>query len=248
MKENFKYSICSVPGSQTESCDALGAKFLNGLDALSSIDPTIFANWEIMDFPARASLSLAAARSRIGAIVQANITRDDEGQPSTYYGYSCVAFTNNAAKSRNVTLRVKAGGEADTSIWLQTGGYRVAPDPSILTHSFFRAALLAINAIWSVPWGCAQAFRMNYNKAPLFPGAPLFPYSVFHIPWIAYLAASFATDIVLPVEIQNERTSDGGLLMIATEDRLDPTNPQHLRRARILAEIMMARTGYQPGG
>ncbi len=36
---------------------------------------------------------------------------------------------------------------------------------------------------------------------------------------------------------------DGGLLMTATEERLDPTNPEHLERARILAEIMIARTG-----
>jgi hypothetical protein len=27
-----------------------------------------------------------------------------------------------------------------------------------------------------------------------------------------------------------------------TEERLDPTNPEHLRRARILAEIMVSRT------
>jgi hypothetical protein len=31
--------------------------------------------------------------------------------------------------------------------------------------------------------------------------------------------------------------------MTATEERLDPTNAEHLRRARILAETMIARTG-----
>jgi hypothetical protein len=36
--------------------------------------------------------------------------------------------------------------------------------------------------------------------------------------------------------------------MIATEDRLDPYNPEHLRRSRIIAETMIACTGYRPGG
>jgi hypothetical protein len=35
--------------------------------------------------------------------------------------------------------------------------------------------------------------------------------------------------------------------MIAVEERLDPTNPEHLRRARILAEIMVNRTGDKFG-
>jgi Immunity protein 52 len=248
MKEYFDYSIRSAPPVQSESSSTLGAKFLNGLDALSHIDPTIFANWEVMDFPARTSISLAAARPRIGAIIEANVARDDDGQPNLYRGYTCVAFTDNAVKSRNASLRVNAGGKVKGDIWLQTGSYKVPPDPAILTYSFFRAALLSINAIWSPPWNCAQVFRLGYYNAPLFPGASLFPYSLFHIPWIAYLSASLAAKVVAPADILNERTPDGGLLMSATTDRLDPTNPEHLRRARILAEIMIAETGYQPGG
>jgi hypothetical protein len=248
MKGYFHYSICSVPGIQAESTSTLGAKFLNSIDALNRIDPTMFTNWEVMDFPARSSLSLAAARPRIGAIVEANVKRDDYGQPEPYYGYNAVAFTNNVAKARNASLQIEAGGKAEGSIWLQTGDYKVAPDPSILTYPFFRTTLLAINAIWSPPWSCARAFRLDYHEAPLFSGAPLFPYSRFHIPWVAYLAAPLAANVVLPAEILNERTTDGGLLMTATTERLDPSNPEHLRRARILAEIMIARTGYQPDG
>jgi hypothetical protein len=247
MNEFFKYSIRSVPSVGAESSGTLGAKFLKILDALHRIDPTIFTNWQIMDFPASASMPLAAAQPRIGAIVEANITRDDHGKPSPYYGYSCVAFTDNATRSRNVTLRIKAGGKDQGHIFLETGGYKVPPDPSILTYPFFRAALLAINAIWSPPWSCAQAFRVDYHEAPLFPGAPLFPYSRFHIPWIAYLSSPLAAEVNLPPEIPRENTPDGGLLMTATEDRLDPANPEHLRRARILAETLITQTGYSSG-
>jgi hypothetical protein len=244
MKGYFDYSICSAPSGQAESSSTLGTRFLNSLDTLNRIDPTIFTNWEIMDFPASASIPLAAARPRIGAIVEANITRDDHGKPSPHYGYSCVAFTDNATKPRNVTLTIKAGGKDQGHISLETGSYRVAPDPSILTYRFFRAALLAINAIWSPPWSCAQAFRLGYYEVPLVPGAPLFPYSRFHIPWIAYLSAPLAAGVDRAPEILSENTPSGGLLMTATKDRLDPTNPEHMRRARVLAETLIARTGY----
>jgi hypothetical protein len=43
-------------------------------------------------------------------------------------------------------------------------------------------------------------------------------------------------------EILTERMPDGGLLMSATTDRLDPMNPEHVRGARILAETLIACT------
>ena len=82
---------------------------------------------------------------------------------------------------------------------------------------------------------------MDYDTAPLFPGAELFPSSGFHIPWLGYLSAPLHPDFELPPEILTELTPDGGLLMTATEDRLDPTAPEHWRRARIIAETMIAR-------
>jgi hypothetical protein len=78
------------------------------------------------------------------------------------------------------------------------------------------------------------------SVAPV-PLDPTFPQSVFHIPWIAYLSAEHAADVALTPDILTERTPDGGLLISATTDRLDPDNPQHVRRARIIAELMIAR-------
>ena len=242
----FEYSIRSdLPGHPEEPA-SLGAKFVDTLDALSRIDPTIFTSWEVMDMPARDSLPLAQARHRIGSIIEKNVTRDDFRRPEPYYGYSAVAFTGNVAKSRRVSLRIKAGGNRKGRTTLETGDWKVFPDPAIVTYPIFKAALLALNAIWLPPCACADAFRMDYDKAPLIPGTPLFPYSRFHIPWLAYLSAPLTDDLDLPADIPTERTPDGGLLMIAAEKRLDPTDPEHLRRARILGETMMARTGYSP--
>ena len=48
-------------------------------------------------------------------------------------------------------------------------------------------------------------------------------------------------------EILSEHVPDGGLLMSVTTERFDPANLEHMRRARILAEVMIERTGYQRG-
>jgi hypothetical protein len=83
------------------------------------------------------------------------------------------------------------------------------------------------------------------ESLPPAPSDPTFPYSRFHIPWLAYLSAHLAAGIELPAEIKTERTPDGGLLMIAAEALLEPTDPEHLKRSRVLADIMIARAGYR---
>jgi hypothetical protein len=241
----FDYSIHSELPFDPENPASIGAKFVDTLDALTRIDPTIFTNWEVMDLPAIASLPLAAARSRIADMVKNNVSRDDFREPDPVYGYSAVAFSDKVPEPRRVHLRIHTGGKFERTTWLKTGDWNVLPDPAIVTYPIFKDALLTINAIWPPVWACACAFKVGYSKMPLARGAPLFPYSRFHIPWMGYLPASPTKRFVLPPpEIVTERTSDGGLLMIATEDRLDPTNPEHLRRARIIAETMIAGTGY----
>jgi hypothetical protein len=85
---------------------------------------------------------------------------------------------------------------------------------------------------------------MDYWKAPIVPGAPVIRYSPFHITWIAYLSPKVATGLVVPpADLRTEHAPDGGILLSATEERFDPTNPDHLRRAHMLAETMIARTG-----
>jgi hypothetical protein len=241
----FRYSIRSQLPGRLESATELGSNFVNTLDALTRIDPSVFTNWEVMDFPAKASVPLAAARLRIGIMIENNVSRDDLGEPDPYYGYGAVAFTGHVIKSRHVNLRIKAGGTITGDTWLETGYLNVPVDPAIITYPLFKATMITINRNWPPPWACANAFRMNYGEAPLFSGAPLFPYSRFHIPWFAYLSEPLAAGLGSRLtDIITERMPDGGLLITVTEDRLDPTNLDHVRRARILAETMIARTGH----
>jgi hypothetical protein len=217
---------------------------VNTLDGLNRIDPIVFSNWQVMDFPAIESLPLATARPRIAAIIDNNVSRDDFGKPEPDDGYSAGASTGDTLGPRRMSLRISAGGTDAGETDLKAGEYNMFPDPAVVTYPVFKGALLAINAIWPPVWACAYALRMDYDKVPLIPGAALFPYSRFHIPWLAYLSAPLAAGLEPPPEIKTERTPDGGLLMSATEERLDPTDPEHLRRARILAQTMVARAGH----
>jgi hypothetical protein len=256
----FAYGIESDLPAQLESPAALGPRFLDTLDALSRIDPEIFTNWTIPVIPDAEWLidqverfgvaaaiektetySLEAARPRIAAIVEKNVSRDDLREPDPHWGYRLVAHTNSVGKSRHIKLRIWTGGKVSGSTRLQTGAYKTLPDPALVTYPLFKAALLTINAIWPGNYAYAYAYKTDYEKTPLLPGAEPFPFFGFHIPWLGYLSAPLAAGLDPPPEILTERTPDGGLLMSATEERLDPTVPEHWRRARMIADIMVAR-------
>ncbi|MGA8650058.1 MAG: hypothetical protein WB677_05455 [Xanthobacteraceae bacterium] len=233
----MSFSIYNRLPLRRETPAVIGAKFLDSLDALSRIDP-LFTDWNVLDRPAWASLPLA--RPRIAAIIENNVARDRYGQPKPKSGYSAIGETNNAILSRIVTLTVQAGGVMMDEMMLRVGDFLYPHDPLIVKYSgLFREAFLTTGAIWRPTWTTVAARWMDYWKKPIVPGAPVFPSSFFHIPWIVYLSPALAVRFPLSAEISSKYMPDGGLLLTATEEPFDPTSPEHLRRALILAEAMM---------
>jgi hypothetical protein len=263
---NYRYFVRgNWPGPADEKLAVTGAKFLQTLDSLSVIDPLfsdwqLHRNWEIADDEQPRCVSLATARNRIPEIVESGVARDDFDEPTPAYGYS-VAARAGARGPRCVTFTARTGNQFFD---LSFGEHNVASDLTIVTYPLFKAALLAISTACNAPWAYAQACRNGIVKVPVdfgpgipafridsaipVPLDPTFPKSIFHVPWIIHLSAPRAAGLKLTPEIITERTADGGLLMSATTERLDPTNPEHVKRARILAETLIACTGYQPGG
>jgi hypothetical protein len=139
------------------------------------------------------------------------------------------------------TLSVQAGGVSMDEMTLGVGDFLYPGDPLILTYSgLFREVFRTTNAIWQPAWATAAAYWMDYWKKPIVPDAPLFPQSMFHIPWIVYLSPALAVRFSVPSEIGAERMPDGALLLTATGEPFNPTSPEHLRRALILAEALLA--------
>lgn len=270
-KPNYTYSLRSEWHGRVETPSAIGVKYASMLDALSRVN-SIFDNWVLSDFPNPSSgdvvtdclnvkfVPLDIARSRITQLVENNVVLDDARQPNPTEGYTGIARAGEFNDPRTAHMRLEAGGRGDGGTDLEFGRRLEPTDPTIVSYRMYKAALLAINAVWRPRWACAFAFRIDTISVPrveVAPGVvgtridsavsvpldPTFPYSVFHIPWIAYLSAEDAIGVTLPRAIFTERTVDGGLLMSATTDRLDPMNPEHARQARILADLMIARCG-----
>jgi hypothetical protein len=258
---NYQYS---VRGSWLRPADEkppfIGAKFLQTLDALSGIDPLFTGwqftgTWQIPEEHRSEFVPLAAGRERIVEIVESGVYIDDFNEPCPEYGHSVFAVAG-ARGPRHVSF---VASTRDQSFDLSFGDSGMATDLSIVIYPLFKAALLVISAVWHAQWACARAFRTDYVSVPVDFGSgvpafridslpkvpldPTFPKSIFHVPWIAYLSAACAAGVTRGRDILTERTPDGGLLLSATTERLDPTNPEDVRRARILAETMIARTG-----
>jgi hypothetical protein len=271
-KPNYTYSLRSEWPRREETPSTIGAKFVSMLDALTGIDP-LFGDWILLDPPNPSSgdamtdylniklVPLDTARLRITQIIENNVALDDARNPCPKDGYSGLARVGGHFDNpRTVHMRLEEGGRERGSTDLEIGERMKPPDLTIVTYPMYKAALLAINAVWRPRWACAYAFRVGtisvpnvevapgvvgtrIDKPPAVPLDPTFPYSIFHIPWIAYLSAEDTRGIALPRDILTERTPDGGLLMSATTDRLDPMNPEHAQRARVLADLMIARFG-----
>lgn len=249
-------------GPADEKPVVTGAKFLRTLDSLSGIDMLfsgwqVYRNWQIAEDERPRFVPLDSARDRIAEIVEQGVSRDDRDRSDPRYGYT-VGATAGARGPRRVAFNARTGLQFFELLF---GEHYLESDLTIVTYPLFKAALLAISAAWDAQWSYAQAMRNEFvelpmdfgpgvpafriEAAPQVPLDPTFPRSIFHVPWIVYLSAKYAAGVALAREFLTERTPEGGLLISATTDRLDPTNPEHARRARILAETLIACTGYR---
>ncbi len=259
---NYRYTVQGKwSGPADEKPAVTGAKFLQTLDALSGIAPLFegwqfTGQWQIPEAHRSSFVPLAIGRKCIAEIVERGVYIDDFNKPCPENGHTVIAVAG-ARGPRRVSV------SASTSLQrfvLSFGEYNLASDLSIITYPLFKAALLAISAVWDAQWAYAHACRNDMVKVPIdfAPGVPAFridsalpvpidptfPRSAFQVPWIVYLSAQRAAGLKLIPEILVEHTPKGGLLMSAATERLDPTNPEHVRRARVLAETLIARTGY----
>jgi hypothetical protein len=257
---NYEYAVRgSWASPKAEKPAIIGARLLRTLEALSGIDPLLsgwqlYRNWNIAEDDQPRQVPLEAAYERIVEIVENGIARNDFDEPAPGNGYS-VCATAGARGSRHVSF---SAGTRTPFLVLSFGERDIATDLSIVTYPLFKAALLAISSAWDAQWSYAQAVRQamvevpwdlapgvpafTIESAPPVPIDPTFPKSAFHVPWIVYLSAEHAAGVKVTREILTEPTPDGGLLMSATTDRLDPMNPEYVRRARILAETLVACT------
>jgi hypothetical protein len=244
---DYNYQILATWRIEPTEPQVLGEKFLRALDTIAAAAPEI-GPWLVSPRNlSRAVVSIDEAREIMPKILKSSVATVDS-TPDPDYGYRLYAMNRRDLSPRNIHLSASVGGRFGDRIRFEVGFIGIPSDPDTVTYPLFRAALLAILDQWPSVWANAYAFKMDYYKASTAPGVPPHAYSRFHLPWLGYLSAPLAIGLDPSPETPGERTPDGGLLMIAAEERLDPANPEHMRRSRAIAEIMIARAGDPKGG
>jgi hypothetical protein len=253
--KHLDYLIRAVWLPDGEDTATIGLNALRTLEDLERIDP-VFSRWSFSDptIPPEdatyeSRIPMTQARGRIKSLVESGVRRNDYGEPTPKQGYRLSASNSVRENDREPPQRthfgVIAGSQSvlSNSLKFTTGTYFDAADPAITTYPIYRQALEVLASNWPCPWACAYGFNTHYFERSVARGVPPVPYSMFHMAWIAYISAPLAASIKPPTELVTERTPGGGLILSAVRERLDPTNPDHMRRCRLLVDLMRTRVG-----
>jgi hypothetical protein len=231
----------------------IGARFLDTLDQIGPLGPAM-NNWLLLDLStAEATMApLARARPRIAEWVLNNVVRDGDGEPDPSDGYALFArggeVESEFGSSRSINVDVRAGSQwRSNQASFAVGDLSRPPDRDLVTYPIYRGALEVLASVWPLPWMEAYAYAPNFP--PLEPATfpptvkPLPPRENYNFPWILYLSAPLAAGLKPPAALICDPTPGGGVVLSVVRDRLDPENPDHVRRSRLLQAIMDERVG-----
>jgi hypothetical protein len=242
---DYLYGIDAKWRVEPTSPAALGEKFLAVLEAISNAAPP-GGEWQLGKPPyLRESVTREEAHAAPADWVKENVVTEpyvDDGD----LGYMLIALRFADPTTKRLKLASTVGGSVGDDLSFEVGEMLGSSDLDTVTYSLFRATLLAIVRHFPPVWANARLFLPAYQRTSTVPGVPPHPSPSYGRPWLSYLCAPLTEGLVSPVGVPCERTPDGGLLMIAAEDRLDPFNGDHMRRSRAIAEVMIARAGNPP--
>lgn len=221
-----RYSIIAYWGPRPESPEACVPRFLRMLEALSGIDP-VFGNWHAVRWTGTPLKSMS--REDLIKFIADGVSRADDGDPTPQNGYQFGGANGLRRNPRLVDLSIEAGMSIPANFFINTASLLTEPlddeNASFINVEVFRKATLAIATAWDATWCGASHWGMGDLK-------PKRKRPWFGLEWITYLSSRFAPMVTPPRSAIVERLPDGALLMTATEERFDATNPAHLAIAR----------------
>jgi hypothetical protein len=235
-------------GADSSDPSEIAARVFELLDRMGHLVPP-GQNWFVLD---RARERYFPVTQTLPDIVRANEIPGDFGEPAPGWGYSVPLFTLSSEQGppsgNSLYLSVTAGSISLNHISLEIGEVSNPPDYASLKCQTYREMVGAIAAVWPCPW----VFAYNSRNPRLHPPADVAVNGPAKPPfggaWIAYLSAPLAKGLAPPAELVAEPTAGGGLFLSATQTLLDQSNPDEMRRSRLLERIAQARIGYSPGG
>ena len=226
----YKYSIIAYWGPRAESLEAMASRYLRMLADLSTVDPA-FGNWLFIGEESATPLG-SLSLDDVVAPIEDGVCRADDGRPTPQTGYLFSVANGRGRDPRRISISIHAGSTSLANYFInvvsiETDVFSDA-NAKFINVAVFKAAMLAVIDAWDATWcaaapGGLHAFRKKREH-------PRRPY--FDLAWISYLSPRFAPMVAPPRSAIVDRTPNGGLVMIATEDRFDFTNPAHVAAAR----------------
>jgi hypothetical protein len=230
MNQFIGYSIQAYWGPRRETAAQCGERYCHMLEAIAAIDP-VFSSWK---FAGRTRFwpMPKGPGAELAHLIEDCVSRDDYGGADPINGFRFGAGTRNRTKTV-LNISIHAGCYAPGMLsFVNTAELRTSPlneeNAALITLPVFKPALLAIATAWDATWCSA----IPWEIIPLWTPVTVTGRPTFRMAWISYLSARFAPMVTPPASAIVERPPGGGLVMIATEDRFDVANPQHLAVAR----------------
>jgi hypothetical protein len=179
-----------------------------------------------------------------------NMVRNDDDEPDRRDGYALMAWGGEVESefgtSRSINVNVRAGSQwRHNQASFEVGGLSRPPDRDLVTYPIYRGALETLASIWPLPWMEAHVFLPDLIPPITEPmdSPPMPPSRDLNFPWILYLSAPLAAGMKPPADLICDCTPGGGVVLSVVRDRLDPENPDHIRRSRLLQTVMDERVG-----
>lgn len=228
-----QYKIRSYWGPRGETPEVIAARYIKMVESFERIDP-VFTPWFFLG--ADDLMPFDRARAKLPALIAKGI--DDETGPRD--GFDFAGLNARRRNPRILRLSGRAGNSLPprsfaygNSIQLETvTSHELPTDATIVTYDIFQGAMLAIIEAWDVTWCAAYPTDLMDFWPP--PGSG----HSFRLAWMTYVSPRFAPLIRPPQGIETQSTAEGGILMVATRDRFEVTNPAHMAAARAIDDAM----------
>lgn len=229
MNLGYACTVTAIWEPRAETPEALARRFLCLTDRLKKIDP-VFAEWYVWTSETT-EVPLDLQPDVLAEKIARTADLDVHGMPvpKLGYRYTVINAKTDGPPSRDFALRMRAGASWRSPMYhnsVELGTLSgIAPDPRIVAYFIVKQAVIALAECFDAAWCSAYSSEIAHlwqnKRGPRF-----------ELAWISYVASRFAQSVRPPQMAIAERQPDGSLLMAATTETFDVTNPAHLAVAR----------------
>ena len=158
-----QYTVLGFWGPRREAPEALTVRLDRLIDRLASIDP-VFGNWIWVGNRPR-PIRLKTIHPHLTQEIADAVWRADDGEPVPARGYVFGLVNSMKTNPRSISMRIFAGNALQAIGYFNHAvietGWRVEPDPAIITYPIFRSALLALAELFDVTFCNACPADLN---------------------------------------------------------------------------------------